>query len=669
MTIIISTTCPSKSLPPSAIEESVLRQIRETQAGIADVAEWEQIDSRCIRWPQSKPNISFHSLPIYPRRISLFVPPAASWNMPNWPSVLCCFHIVFQTSLHFASACSLFPHFHSTVPFGKLGVIAPKERITKTMTPRHATRRSVRRGWLLKSNAWMASVFVAAALSVAHATGAPFAYVTNTGDNTVSVIDMAANAVIAVIPVGNGPVGTALTPDGTHEYVLNFGAGTVSVIDTSTNTVVATISGEKNPVGISITPDGTRAYVTNASNSTVAVIATATNTVDASIAVGSIPVGISISPDGGRAYVTNLGDGTVSVISTGTNTVVASIPLGAFGPATVAITPDMTHAYVTDSVSGMVSVIATATNTVMTTIRVGNSPTGIAFTPDGAYAYVTNLGDNAVSVIATATNTVVGSPIPVGPFVRFFGGGGIAVNSDGSRVYVANGAGNTVSVIATATNTVVATIPVGKFPTQVAISSPFTGPAPSSGTTCNGTYNGIFNGNLTVSAGQKCTFVNGGVTGNVQQNGGSLTLIQTQVGGNVQVTGGGTFSISQGSIINGNLQVQSLPGVSGQNQVCGTTVKGDLQFQNNGGAMLIGSTNASSCAGDKIGGNLDVHDNSAATTVVGNSVTGNLDAHNNTGSMQVFNNVVGMNLQCQNNSSITGGGNTATSKQGQCSTF
>jgi site-specific DNA recombinase len=36
--------CPSKSLPAQAIEESVVRRVREAQGGIADGAEWERMD-------------------------------------------------------------------------------------------------------------------------------------------------------------------------------------------------------------------------------------------------------------------------------------------------------------------------------------------------------------------------------------------------------------------------------------------------------------------------------------------------------------------------------------------------------------------------------------------------------------------------------------------------
>ena len=192
---------------------------------------------------------------------------------------------------------------------------------------------------------------------------------------------------------------------------------------------------------------------------------------------------------------------------------------------------------------------------------------------------------------------------------------------------------------------------------------------PPNGNACNGTYSGIFQGNITISAGQNCIFVNGGVTGNVTENGGNLGLIQSSVGGNVQVNGGGTFTIGPGSSIGNDLQIQNLPTSSGQNQVCGTTVNGNLQFHNNGTAVLIGSSNPASCAGNNVGGNLEVHDNTAATTVEGNTVGGNLDDNNNTAPTQVFNNVVGNNLACGGDPSITGGGNTAKSKQGQCATF
>jgi lysophospholipase L1-like esterase len=191
--------------------------------------------------------------------------------------------------------------------------------------------------------------------------------------------------------------------------------------------------------------------------------------------------------------------------------------------------------------------------------------------------------------------------------------------------------------------------------------------APSTGTTCNGTYNGTFVGNLKVSAGQTCIFVGGGVTGNVTQTGGSLVLSGTTVGGNVQIQGGGAFSLGSSARIIGNLQIQNLPATSAQNSVCGVSVSGNLTYQNSDAPVVIGA--AAMCPGNTVGGNLQVGNNAGAVGIVGNIVTGNLQVQNDTGSTIVFSNNVAKNLQCSGNTTITGGGNTALQKQGQCAVF
>jgi len=190
----------------------------------------------------------------------------------------------------------------------------------------------------------------------------------------------------------------------------------------------------------------------------------------------------------------------------------------------------------------------------------------------------------------------------------------------------------------------------------------------TSGSNCNGFYTGTFNGNVNVTNGQDCVWVNATINGNAQQNGGNLVIDQTTVKGNVQVTGGGTFAIGPSSAINGNLQIQSIPVGTAQNQVCGTTVTGNLQFHNNGTAVQIGSA-SSSCAGNTIGGNLQVDNNTGSTAIFNNTVAGNLQDQDNVGSTQVVNNTITHNLQCGGNTLITGGGNTASQKQGQCAAF
>ena len=60
----------------------------------------------------------------------------------------------------------------------------------------------------------------------------------------------------------------AVTPDGTRAYVTDSNDDTVSVINTATNTVIATIPVGTSPGDVAVNPDGTRVYVTNARRTT-----------------------------------------------------------------------------------------------------------------------------------------------------------------------------------------------------------------------------------------------------------------------------------------------------------------------------------------------------------------------------------------------------------------
>ncbi len=299
---------------------------------------------------------------------------------------------------------------------------------------------------------------------------APFAYITNSGDNTVSVIDTATNTVTATVTGLNNSYGVAVAPDGTKVYVTNFDSNTVSVIDAATNTVTATVPVGNQPTGVAVTPDGSQVYATNRLSRTISVIDTITNTVTSPVNVGVNPLGVAVTPDGTKAYVANNGDDNVSVIDTTSNTVVATIPVG-HRPGAVAVTPDGINVYVTNLCSDDVSVINTITNKVTATVNGLNIPNGVVVIPDGTKAYVADYGNATVSVIDTATNNITAT-VPVAPESCPFG---VAVSPDGTKVYVANYYNKTVSVINTTYNTVTTTAAVGNYP--IAFGN-FIGPMP-----------------------------------------------------------------------------------------------------------------------------------------------------------------------------------------------
>jgi YVTN family beta-propeller protein len=306
----------------------------------------------------------------------------------------------------------------------------------------------------------------------------PFAYVANANGGeagAISVINTSTDAVTANVPAPYDPQAVAITPNGKLAYVANTLDNIVTVIDTATNSVVKTITIEGTFISdVAVSPDGTRVYATvqliSEHNPSVVVINTATNEVVGIIEVEICPGGVAASPDGARLYVANACSESISVIETATDEVIDTVTVGE-GPWGVAVTPDSQFVYVTNQTSGTISVIEAATDTVVKTVTVGESPSSVAVTPDGSAAYVTNAGEDNVSVIETASNEVE-TTVAVGEQPE-----GVAVTPDGGRAYVTNEESNSVSVIDTTTNEVVDSIPSHYTPVGIAIGPPIEGPA------------------------------------------------------------------------------------------------------------------------------------------------------------------------------------------------
>ena len=55
----------------------------------------------------------------------------------------------------------------------------------------------------------------------------------------------------------------AVTPNSNFAYVTNEGGTTVSVISTATNNVTKTVTVGSDPVGVAVTPNGDYIYITN----------------------------------------------------------------------------------------------------------------------------------------------------------------------------------------------------------------------------------------------------------------------------------------------------------------------------------------------------------------------------------------------------------------------
>jgi YVTN family beta-propeller protein/VCBS repeat-containing protein len=258
------------------------------------------------------------------------------------------------------------------------------------------------------------------------------------GNNAISVINTATNTVIAtVITNGGQSYGIATTPGSAgvqRLYVSNTGNNTVSVItaNTATNsyTLTGTVTGVgATPAGVAVSSDGSRAYVANWNSGNVSVINTATNAVIRTIAVGANPFGVAVSADGTRVYVSNYGSNTVSVLNpTASTALVTSIAVGT-NPFGLAISQDGSLLYAANG-PDTVSIISAKSNAVVQSVTIDTAPESqwhqIGLSPDGGQVYVSDLADGQVRTFTftrgntppTAGTPTVGAPNPVTGIVQ-----------------------------------------------------------------------------------------------------------------------------------------------------------------------------------------------------------------------------------------------------------
>jgi len=254
------------------------------------------------------------------------------------------------------------------------------------------------------------------------------AWVTNNGEQTMQgmgkgghaamkaggevwAIDTASHAVVAKVPVGRHPAHVVLTPDGRFAYVTNGGEDTVSVVDTGARKVVATIAVGAYPHGIRISPDGKEAYVANLKGGTVSVIDTAARKEVAQIPVGKGPAQTGFAPDGRLAFVSLSQENKVALIDPAARKVVKTIAVGTV-PIQVYATPDSKTLFVANQGTKQkpgktVSVINLPDAKVVKTVQTGPGAHGVVVDREGRYAYVSNIYENSVSVLDVKSAKVV----------------------------------------------------------------------------------------------------------------------------------------------------------------------------------------------------------------------------------------------------------------------
>jgi YVTN family beta-propeller protein len=290
----------------------------------------------------------------------------------------------------------------------------------------------------------------------------------------------------AQIPIGDRPMGAALSPDGRYLAISNDGQGvqSLALVDTAARAVVQTIpynSPDALYVGVAWTPDGRRLFASAGDNNLIRAYETRdgrlTEASPISLAPRGAPVypaGLAISPDGKTLLVVENLAHRVQAVDLASGQPGAIVQTGSL-PLAVAIASDGEKAYVSNWGERTVTVLRVPGLAPAGTVTVGLHPGALVVDPVRPRLYVANTDDDSVSVVDTANDRVVAT-LSLAPYPGAPEGSvpdGLAVSPDGRWLFVANAGNNDIAIVdlgpspTGAPPKIVGLIPTAWYPTTV----------------------------------------------------------------------------------------------------------------------------------------------------------------------------------------------------------
>ncbi|MBI3042490.1 MAG: Ig-like domain repeat protein, partial [Betaproteobacteria bacterium] len=275
-------------------------------------------------------------------------------------------------------------------------------------------------------------------------------YIPNPADNSVTIVDPAAGAIIDTIKVGLRPVAVAAKADGSRVYVANRGSNTVSVIDTASNRVIEHLASGVEPLALAASLDGNRLYVgtLGCMEQSWLYLSDKVTGITRAVPIAFPPYQVGADSAGNYVYAAGVNDGCeiwLSVIDQTNNyNVLSSVKLKDgmsttdkseeavrrdWGPGGIAVKTDVAgnKVYVT-SPSGVR--VYNQANSAVSVIGNNRNVFGGALGLDGSRYYVVERDTDKLLVINTANDTIA-QEIAVTDQPTH-----VALNADGSRLYV-----------------------------------------------------------------------------------------------------------------------------------------------------------------------------------------------------------------------------------------
>jgi YVTN family beta-propeller protein len=294
--------------------------------------------------------------------------------------------------------------------------------------------------------------------------------VTNYGRDSVSVIDTDTCKVVETVPDVKEPFAIAAgSRDGDRAYVSTGSPAydSIDVIDVSTNTVVASHPLALSVSDLAVSPDGKYVYASRngARGADVAVLDTATGQVrviDIATAPGTTTECVRVSSDGARVYVGANGPsgGQLVVIETAARSDQASGSSGKGRSSWRRKKPKTSARSSASKAKGGQTSLG-----VVFTVEIGSPVRDVALSPNGDVAYVASCDPDfgaLIDVIDTRTNKITRTR-KVAEISGLLTG--LTLSADGDRAYLVSD--DSLTVLCTLTHDVIGTVRAAKQPSCV----------------------------------------------------------------------------------------------------------------------------------------------------------------------------------------------------------
>lgn len=286
------------------------------------------------------------------------------------------------------------------------------------------------------------------------------AIVLNSGEASVSLIDMDKRAVYKTFPIGKEPHHLMITPDQKSVLVANAAGDDVVFLDPKTGDIQSRLPNIVDPYHIGYSPN--KKWFVAAGNRLDRVDIYAAKNQELKLVkivkAAKTPSHIAFTNDSKLTFVTLQDSNELIAIDLASQEIVWRMPIGKM-PAGVWMTPGDKHLLIGLTGSDLVQVVDWKQQKIIKEIKTGKGAHNFRPLGDKRHIFLTNRVDSTISIIDMEKLEKIADikGLPSGPDC-------MDITADGKELWVTFRFAKKVGIIDIASRKLVATIPVGKSP-------------------------------------------------------------------------------------------------------------------------------------------------------------------------------------------------------------